>query len=370
MRQRLPRGISRLPSGRYRIRVHRDGRNWALSADNLREAERIRARLIAELDLGTWIDPSLGRVPCSEWFRDWLRTGARRPATDRQYESLWRLHAAERIGDRPLNSITPLDVQDILDAAMASGLSPATVGAIKRLLVAVFNSAVKARRIARSPADGATAPKVERVEQRFLTTEQLLLLADTIDPPYRALVLLGGFAGLRIGELAGLELRHLDLLRRRIRVEQQLTEGTGRLTVGPPKSEASRRTVAIGEPLTWALAEHIRLFRASAGQDEPLFTSPGGSPLSPSGFRRRAFSRAVVTAGLQPLRVHDLRHTSAALAIHSGVHIEVLRRRLGHSSITTTVGVYGHLFDGLDEDAATRQERALSVLMEVRNAGR
>jgi integrase len=361
---RLPRGISRLPSGLYRVRLYRDGRTLDRAVKGAKEAEQIRARWIAELDRGSYIDPSLGRITCSAWFADWLATGARRASTEVQYATLWRLHVEGRIGERPLSAVTPLDVQQILDAAHARGLSAGTVRAIRRLLVAVFNGAVKARRITRTPAEGTSSPKLERSEQRYLTAEELIRLADAIEPRYRALVLLGGFAGLRIGELAGLEVRHLDLIRRRVRVDQQATEVGGRLDVGPPKSEAARRTIAIGEHLAAEVAEHLRVYRPGAEPTDRVFTAPLGGPLVPSAFRRRAFSRGVAAADLGKLRVHDLRHTSVALAIEAGMHIEALRRRLGHTSVTTTLGVYGHLFDGMDEEAAARQERALAGAME------
>jgi integrase len=61
---------------------------------------------------------------------------------------------------------------------------------------------------------------------------------------------------------------------------------------------------------------------------------------------------ATVRAGLDGLRWHDLRHTHVAFLIEAGVHVKAIQSRLGHSSISTTLDVYGHLFEGIDEAAA------------------
>lgn len=88
--------------------------------------------------------------------------------------------------------------------------------------------------------------------------------------------------------------------------------------------------------------------------DRLIFTSVEGGPLHRTRFMARYFRPAVEIAGLAPLRFHDLRHTAAALAIHAGAHPKAIADRLGHSSITTTLNTYGHLFPALDEELAGR----------------
>lgn len=90
----------------------------------------------------------------------------------------------------------------------------------------------------------------------------------------------------------------------------------------------------------------------------------GGGRLVASRFRRRYWHPAVTVAGLDPLRVDDLRHTSAALAIEVGAHPRALMQRLGHSSITTTLDTYGSLMPGLDDQVAADVERDLGRRVE------
>ena len=276
----------------------------------------------------------------------------------RAYRALWRLHVDPIIGDLPLVGITPAEVHDVLDHAVAAGLAPSSVAAVRRLVVAVLGAAVRADLVARNAAARVPAPRVPDRPHRTLTLDELSNLADVIEPRFRALVLVGGLAGLRIGELAGLDLAHLDLMRGRLRVVQQ-ADDAGR--IGAPKSDASRRTVAIAPALVAEVAMHVERFTDGPG---PLFTMPGGGRLVASRFRRRYWRPAVITAGLDPLRIHDLRHTAAALAIEAGAHPRALMQRLGHSSITTTLDTYGSLMPGLDDRVAADMERDLSRRVE------
>lgn len=196
------------------------------------------------------------------------------------------------------------------------------------------------------------------------TAKQIGTLADAIDPRYGALVLTAAYTGLRIGELAALRTSRLDLLRRSLRVEEAVNEVRGHLVFGPPKTRASRRTLTLPAFLVEVLAAHLAAY--PPGPEGLVFTSPEGQALRRNAFRRRYFIPALRKAGigewiedakgrprLQPgARIHDLRHSHAALLIAQRVHPKVLQERLGHASIRTTLDTYGHLFEGLDEAAA------------------
>jgi integrase len=113
--------------------------------------------------------------------------------------------------------------------------------------------------IAQSPCQRVPLPKIEREEMRFLTPAEIARLADAIRPSYRALVLVGAYGGLRIGELAGLRRSRVDLLRGTVEVAEIVTEVGGRLRVGPPKTRASRRTVGLPRAVVEELAAHLAM---------------------------------------------------------------------------------------------------------------
>ena len=124
---------------------------------------------------------------------------------------------------------------------------------------------------------GCRLPKVEREEMRFLTPAEVAHLADAIRLPYRALVLVGAYGGLRIGELAGLRRSRVDLLRGTVTVAHIVVEVQGVLRhIGPPKTRASRRTVGLPRFVVEELARHL------AHPGDPVyafvFTAPRVAP--------------------------------------------------------------------------------------------
>jgi integrase len=97
------------------------------------------------------------------------------------------------------------------------------------------------------------------------------------------------------------------------------------------------------------------------GDDGLVFTAPTGGPLRRNNFRRRVWIPAVTQSVGQPFTFHGLRHSHAALLIAAGQHPKLIQERLGHASITTTLDVYGHLFDGIDQAAADAIDEALTA---------
>jgi integrase len=214
------------------------------------------------------------------------------------------------------------------------------------VLGTILGAAVADGRIARNPVRGVKLPPEGARRMRFLEPEEVARLADAHPPHYRPLVLTAAYVGLRWGELAGLAVENVDLLRRTIRVERQLVEVAGNVSFGPPKSRAGLRTVSMPTALATVLGQN---FAAPAVQGSGLaFPGPKGQPLRRSNFRR-VWSKATDRADLEGLRFHELRHTAAALAIAQGAHPLAIKERLGHSSITVTMDTYGGLFPHLEE---------------------
>src|SRR4030095_16310993 len=130
---------------------------------------------------------------------------------------------------------------------------------------------------------------------RFLTPAEVAALADVIRLPYRALVLVGAYGGLRIGELAGLRRSRVDLLRGAVQVAEIVVEVQGVLHIGPPKTRASRRTVGLPRFVVAELAAHLP---TPAPPDAFVFTAPKGGPLRVTAFRARVWRPATRAAGL------------------------------------------------------------------------
>jgi integrase len=245
----------------------------------------------------------------------------------------------------PLAAISQLEVRAWVAELSARGLAPATGTKAYQLLGKVMAAAVDAGYLAQTPCRKIPLPPIEREEMRFLTPAEIVTLAEAIRPTYRALVLVGAYGGLRIGELAGLRRGHVDLLRGTVRVAEIITEVSGKLHIGPPKTRASRRTVGLPRFVVRELETQL----AGGGTpDDHVFTAPEGGPLRIVGFRNRIWRPATEAAGLEGLRIHDLRHTAVALWIAAGASPKEVAVRAGHTSVSFTLDRYGHLYPEAD----------------------
>jgi len=231
------------------------------------------------------------------------------------------------------------------------GFSPTTARHAYVMLSQLLRAAQRDGRIGRNPASDVSPPAPGRHEQRYLSAEQVWALADSIGPRYRAAVLIGAYAALRWGELAGLRVSRLRLLERRIDITDTLVEVGRELVPGPPKT--GPRSVSIPAPLAEEIGAHLAAF--PAGPSGLVFTGAKGQPLRHCNFYRREWKPALEAAGLdRGLRIHDLRHSAVALAIAAGAHPKEIQELCGHASITTTLNVYGHLFESLQDRLAER----------------
>ncbi|MEO5901419.1 MAG: site-specific integrase, partial [Ilumatobacteraceae bacterium] len=307
---------------------------------------------------GALIDPRLGKVTVAEWWDQWwptvtnLRASTR--ARDAQY---FRTHVRPAFGDTPLGKLDRTSLRTWmarLGAPDGSDLAPATIHKV----VQVFNKCVRAaledRLIMHNPVAKLPLPKVEHQEMRFITSDELWRLSDEMDPRYRAFVLLAGFGGLRLGELLGLRWGRIDFSRRRVNVAETLVDVEAQIHFGPPKTKASVRTVPVPSFVCEALREQRP---ASVIPTDLVFRSPDGHPIRPALFRRRFWDPAVRSAGLAPLRIHDLRHTAVSLWIADGANPKQVATLAGHTSVSVVFDRYGHLYPAHDEELMANLER-------------
>ncbi len=339
-RYRTPGAEERSKAFRRKI----DAERWLAS----QEADRLR---------GEWTDPRLAKTTFGEWTPTYMAARVHlAPSTRATAESRMLNHALPYFEDRPLGSVSRTDVQAFVAELQSKGLAPSTIRQCYLLVRGVFSSAVESDLIARSPCRGIHLPQADQTEMRFLDQDEISALIDAVDPHYAALVGTAAYTGARFGELAGLHVSRLDLLRGTLTVAQQLSEVNGEISIRAPKTAASRRQIALPRELGETLAEYLT---AHPPVDGYVFTSPSGAPLRRNNFRSRVFLPAVRASVGEPMRFHDLRHSHVAALIAQGEHPKVIQTRLGHSSIKITLDRHGHLFDGLDEAAAERLNDSL-----------
>lgn len=343
--------------------VYRDpaGEKRSRSFARKTDAERFRSTVEADLVRGQWRDPRLGATTVEVWARQWLATTADQRASTRvRTVGIVEGYVVPRWGAHPLAAVEHLDIRRWTAELTLGGLAPRSVRKVVHVLSSILGAAVDARLIGVNPCDRVPLPRAEDHAQRFLEPSDVLALAEAFDPRYRAFVLVAGFAGLRLGELAGLRRSRVDLLRGRVEVVEAAVEAGGAVRFGPPKSRAGRRTVSIAAPVRIALDDHL------AGHVAPtagalVFPAPGGGVLRASSWRQRFWMPALRASGLEPLRVHDLRHSAISFWIAAGVDPKQVSTWAGHSSVSFTLDRYGHLYADADERSRGRLDALLAT---------
>lgn len=350
--------IRKLPSGRYQVSYPSPtGRITAPDTfTTKRDAAQFLILVEADMARGVWIDPSPAQVTFSSWVEQWRSTTVDLRASTRARDASYlRSMILPAFGSASLAEIDHMWVKSWVADLMASGRAPATVVKAAQILGKILSAAVDAGMLRVNPADRVRLPRVEQSEMRFLSPDEIATLAVTIDPRYSALVLLGAYGGLRAGELFGLRTHRVDTLHRRVEVAEIVVEVSGHHHVGPPKTSAGRRQVPTPEFVAERLADHIATY--CDGDRALMFSSPTGKLVRLSIWRRRFWAPALAAAGLDGLRLHDLRHTAVALWIAAGVSPKGIATRAGHRSVATVLDRYGHLLEGAERQADDELDR-------------
>lgn len=335
-RRRTSGSVRQRPSGRWQARV-RDplsGRMVALGTFGAKaDADRAVTLALADQSRAAWIDPARGRLLLADYARAWLAERPQlRPRTRELYEGLLRLHVLPGLGDAELAKLTPSVVRRWYAGLLTAGHpGPSTVAKAYRLLHAVLATAAADELIVKNPCVIAGAGVERAPERSVITVAEVWALADVVEPRYRALVLTAAFAGLRRGELFGLTRNRVDLLHRTVTVaeqRQQLRDGT--LVVGPPKTAAGLRTVALPGPLVGELEAHLAMY-CGGDADALVFTGEKGGPLRDHVWQAK-WAKARLALGFPALHFHDLRHVANTLTAASGASTRELMHRMGHAS--------------------------------------
>ena len=349
-------GQLRLPNGKRRN----------VYGKNQREIQQKLTQLRREVDAG--MHGSLdGEQTFSQFTADWLINHQHqlRSKTKKTYSYLARLHMDE-IGDMVLNKVTARVLQKHYARKLTS-LSATSVQHLHAFLHVVLENAVRLDILPKNPADYVDAPGFDTEEIQPLSEQQARELVKVIhDDRYEALWMLALSTGMREAELLGLRWIDIDFERSRVRVKMTLHRVEGKYVLEETKSRTSRRTLPIPQYTLMLLqqwktqqAEEREMMEKAWDETWGLaFTTAAGRPLHYTvalrHFRRQLRNSIIPVT----TRLHDLRHTFATLLLERGVNIKVVSELLGHSSITITLAIYGHVTPRM-QDAAMVELNAL-----------
>lgn len=344
---------ARGPSYDVRYRAP-DGSERSQTFRTRAEARAFEAAQRTQRARGAWIDPRAAATSFKRVADDWLQSKpAKRPSTLARDEIDLRHRLLPAIGERAIGSITSADVQALVNGWSADA-KPRTVARAFGTMRAVFNFAVDRELIRRSPCRGIKLPAVEPVERTLIDGDQLAALVHELGQ-HGLMVYLGALLGLRWGEVAGLRVGRVDFDAATLTVSEQVTRGRdGGSALGPPKSHAGRRTLAISAGLAELIRCHIDERGVAGDRKAFLFSDRYGFILTYSNWLHRIWQPACKRAGLEGFSFHDLRRMNATGLVAEGVDIKTAQHRLGHSDPRLTLGIYAQVTTEGDRDAADR----------------
>lgn len=342
---------------------------WHSGFERRRDAEAALAEIIGRVEKGSYVESSkitVGAYLTERWLPA-IKTRVR-PSTHDSYRRNVQRHLVKRIGNLRLQQLSG----DALNAMYAEciesgrrdgkGLSPRTVRYLHAIMHRALADAMRWRLVTRNVAEQADPPRQRRNRAAIATwtAPQLRAFLEHVreDRLYALWHLLAS-TGMRRGEALGLALDSVDLDAKRLAVTRALIAIGYEIEFSEPKTERGRRNVALDSQTVAALRAHRKdqiaeqLALGPAYEDRGLvFCCEDGTPIHPD-RASKLFAQHVKAAGLPRIRLHDLRHTHATLALAAGVHPKVVSERLGHSSIAITLDTYSHAIPALQEEAAS-----------------
>jgi len=335
-----------------------------------KECQSATNKLLVAVEQHNYTTPTKASVK-AYLKKEWLPAvkATIRPSTYGSYVQHVECHIAPHIGTVKLQKLSGSQVNALYAKLAESGkkdgkkgLSAMTIHHVHACLHKACKDAVRWGHISRNPLDAADPPRKKGdgiKEMQTWTKEQLkAFLAAMRDERLYALWHTIAMTGMRRGEAIGLRWSDVDLEAGRLAVRRALIPNGRDVVVSEPKTIKGRRVIAIDPGTVEVLkAQAARQLDEQNDWDETwvetglVFTLENGKALDPESVSRY-FRQAVKMSMLPPIRLHDLRHTHATLALQAGIHPKVVSERLGHATISITLDTYSHAIPAMQEEAA------------------
>lgn len=273
-------------------------------------------------------------------------------------------HIIPGLGYIKLQKLTTQQVQTFYAKKLRDGAKASRVKNMHHTLHTALDYARRARLVSTNVSNDVRLPPREEPRQQPLTAEEAALLLQKVkEHELEGLLTLALATGMREGELLGLRWSDIDLNKGMLQIERTLTYITGHGFIeGKPKTAKSKRKIVLPQFVMGVLYHHRakqlekRIAVGPAWVDRDLvFPNRNGDYLLHVTLLRR-FRKLLKDVGLPRIRFHDLRHSAATLLLGMGVDMKIVQEVLGHSSISITADIYGHVLPPIYKSAMDKMD--------------
>lgn len=345
------------------------------------EAEAEKSRIITEQEQGVFINTK--NVTVRDYLRFWIEVYSPnlKPLTVESYTIILERHLIPFFGDLTLKklSVNPMYIASYHSEKLKNGrvdgrggLSKRTVEYHHRVLREALQYAISpAKLISKNPCDEVKPPKPEKPNFPVLDpieTKQFIQFIQ--DHPDCYAIFFDLYSGLRRGELLGLTWDRVNFSAKTALIDATLLKVTkdGEPLWGTSTKNGRKRVIGLSDKVIDVLkaikkeqAKNRLFYGENYVHYNLVFCQPDGQPINPSAFSKRV--KRLTNKFGKNLRLHDLRHTHISLLIEAGVHAKIIQSLSGHTKISTTMDIYGHLFEKHESKAIEKFDELLENVL-------
>jgi integrase len=367
-------GKKKLENGKEKKLYHY--KTVKLKTKSQKELDRIRTEELNKVNRGEIKEPD--KITVTEFLDRWLEVALKNSVeavTYYDYKMISARYIKKEIGTIRLSKLTADRIQEFYNRLTERGLSARTVHYTHAILYKALHQAVVWEYLTRNPANFINLPKKQRREMKVFSPEEAekFLEAAAADA-YYAMWLVALDGGLSPEEYLGLQWD--DFRDGAVHIQRALCRDhlKKEFYFKEPKAEHRRRRIPLSpvtiNALDWHRREQLewKLKRGAKYQNTHnlIFTNPKGSPLHLSNLRDKHFNRILEKAKLPKIRIYDLRHTMATLALLENVHPKKVQDRLGHSQYAITMDTYSHIIPGMQNEVSNVLDNVLFSKIKLR----
>lgn len=311
----------------------------------------------SDITFGEWID---------FWYKTYIQPNIR-DNTKQSYENAIYNHIIPDMGKIKVKDMTEQKLQHFYADVKSKGrkirvesqgseLSDRSVRSIHTCCYSALERAVTDNLIKINPSAKCKLPPKKSKEMQILSKNEIVrFLFQAKEEGYYELFLLELGTGMRRGEILALKWDDLNFTTGELNIERQVYILNGKPQITVPKTKTSIRTIILPQSLLNILKSYKQTV-----DSEWIFPSPldKNKTRNPSAVRKR-LKLILERSGCKNIRFHDLRHTFATMALENGMDIKTLSATIGHISSATTLDIYSHITDTMQQQAAINIDKQI-----------